>query len=372
MSKPWTPAAPCTSSERLSAEGSEASTAVWALSAKGCDLGRALAQRLGAALFVPQKHLRRDSERSFQGFAQAFATQFHCFRRHVCIAATGIVVRCVAPVLNSKITDPAVVVLDQNGRYAISLLGGHLGGANALAEKIARMTNGEAVITTATDTEDLPALDLLARDLNLVPHPPQLLKTVVAAMLDRVAVQIWDPENHLWPSLRVSGHTAHFTPVDNPAQWEDEQPGIWISWRTDTPEGALQTLCLHPRCLVAGLGCHRDIKGEVILRFIEQVFALNGLALQSLAVLGTIRSRADEAGVREALDVLQVDAAFFSAEELAGVSTPHPSAVAHRLAGTASVCEAAALLLGKTTSLLVPKVKGHGLTVAVARKNCDN
>ncbi|SDB18487.1 cobalt-precorrin 5A acetaldehyde-lyase [Desulfonatronum thiosulfatophilum] len=348
---------------------SEASTAVWALNAKGCDLGRSLTSRLNATLFVPQKHLRCESERSFQGFAQTFAAQFRCFRRHVCIAATGIVVRCVAPVLNSKTTDPAVVVLDQDGRHVISLLGGHMGGANALAEEVARMTNGEAVITTATDTEGLPALDLLARDLNLAPHPPRLLKTVVAAMLDKDSVQLWDPEDRLRPSIRMSGHEAHFTPVDNPSQWQNAQPGIWVSWRNDAPGDAPFTLCLHPRCLVAGLGCHRGVAGADVLRFIETVFAQSGLALQSLAALGTIRSRAGEAGVREALDVLQVDAAFFSAEELAGVSTPHPSAVARRLIGTASVCEAAALLLGGTSPLLVPKVKGDGLTLAVARKD---
>lgn len=345
------------------------STAVWGLTAQGCTLARSLAAELGAVLFVPPKYAGHAAERTFDRFGQSLGAEFSAFQRHVCVAATGIVVRCIAPLLINKATDPCVVVLDQNGRFAISLVGGHLGGANALAVKVARLTGGQAVITTATDCAGLPALDLLARDLDLVPAPARRWKTIAAALLDNEAVQLHDPDDRLWPSLREQGHAQRFTPVVDAARWREGQPGIWVSWRNDVPGPTARTLCLHPRCLVAGLGCHREVTAEEIVAFVEDVFTRSGLALQSLAVLGTVRARSGENGLHTAAAKLNVDLDFFSIQQLQSVPVPHPSPAAKRLIGAASVCEAAAMILGRTSSLILPKVKGRNLTLAVARRN---
>lgn len=317
-----------------------------------------------ARLFVPKKFWDDPSERFFFGFGDRVATQFHVFPRHIFIAATGIVVRCIAPLLRGKTQDPAVVVLDQNGRFAVSLVGGHIAGANALARLVAVITGGEAVITTATDTAGLPALDIMAKDLGLVPDSRQTLKIIAARLLAGDRIQLWDPELRLLPTLRALGHEALFLQVQCRGDWRRELPGVWVSWRPE-PSWS-KRLMLHPRCLAVGLGFHRGVGSKELIAFIRGVFEMNGLALASLKTLGTIASRAEEPGLREALNTLGVEAVFFTKEQLSQVQVPHPSPTAARLIGTGSVCEAAAMLASGNQSLLTPKTKARNMTVAVA------
>jgi cobalt-precorrin 5A hydrolase len=334
------------------------------LTPRGCKLARNLARGLGAGLFVPEKYRENQDETAFSKFGQMLATRFQAFSGHVFIAAAGIVVRCIAPLLRSKVHDPAVVVLDQNGRFAISLVGGHAAGANALAAQVAGMTGGQAVITTATDTAGLPALDVLIKDLHLVPDSPGGLKNIAASLLAGRMIQLWDPEQRLWPTLVALGHEDVFLPVRRRADWHDSLPGVWVSWRS---EPRLQErLLLHPRCLVAGIGVHRGVPARDLLAFITSVLHDNGLALASLRTLATISSRTDEPGLQELSSALNVDVMSFTREELAKVPTPHPSSTTARLMGTHSVCEAATILASGNQALLVPKTKARAMTLAVA------
>lgn len=370
------PAGQSTSSDSLSTDAQTvaepSSIAVWALTARGCDLARRIAAGLGASLFVPEKYAADPGDRTFHRFTAAFSEHFFRFRRHVCVAASGIVVRCVGPLLRSKAADPGVVVLDQDGRHAVSLVGGHLGGANDLARKVARITGGQAVITTATDTAGLPALDLLAREAELVIDRPERFAALAAALLDGEIVQVLDPEDCLWTRLCEMGHGALFERVSDVGAWRDDRPGIWVSWKRpparhfDESIGEPAVLGLHPRCLMAGLGCHRGVSEASITAFVREVFDKNELALPSLAALGTIQARAAEPGLRSAAVALGVDVAFFSPEQLHAVRTPNPSEAAARLVGAKSVCEAAALLLARSDTLVATKTKGVGLTLAVA------
>ena len=111
------------------------------------------------------------------------AETFPLYRQHVFIAAAGIVVRAIAPHLRSKRVDPAVVALDQRGKHVVSLLSGHLGGANRLAEEVAAITGGVPVVTTATDTEGVVSIDLLAEEKGLVLSNPEAVKGVNMALL---------------------------------------------------------------------------------------------------------------------------------------------------------------------------------------------
>ncbi len=350
------------------------SIAVWALTACGCDLARRIAVGLGAILFVPEKYATDFGERTFHRFAPKLSEHFFRFRHHVCVAASGIVVRCVGPLLRDKTTDPGVVVLDQEGRYAVSLVGGHLGGANDLARRVARITRGQAVITTATDTAGLPALDILARELGLVADRPERFATLATALLDGKTVQVLDTEDRLWPRLCAMGHGALFKRVPDAGAWRDDRPGVWVSWKrpparlVGEPVGEPAVLGLHPRCLIAGLGCHRGVSEASITAFVREVFDKNELALPSLAALGTVLARSVEPGLRSSAAALGADVTFFSPEQLQAVRTPNPSETTARLVGTKSVCEAAALLLARSDTLLVAKTKGVALTLAVAMR----
>ena len=369
------PAGPFISSGPANADAARTSmeqstTAVWALTDRGCELGRRLAAELGSPLFVPRKYAVHPAERVFRHFASAFSEQFFCFQHHVCIAATGIVVRCMAPLLQDKARDPGVVVLDQEGRYAVSLVGGHLGGANDLARRLAGLSGGQAVITTATDTAGLPALDLLARDLGLSADRPQRFATLASALLDGESVQLFDPARLLWPRLCEGKGASLFMDIPEPSFWRQDRPGVWVSWRR--PPESPGVLGLHPRCLAVGLGCHRGVSEAAITAFVHAVLAQHGLAPASLAVLATVQARAVERGLHRAAESLGVQTLFFTPEELCRVPTPNPSMTAARLIGTPSVCEAAALLAADAVRLLMPKIKGDCLTLAVALRTSPN
>lgn len=336
---------------------------MWALTVQGCRLGRRVAEALQARLFVPEKCPAAPGEQVFHVFGETVRSVFHGFAGHVFIAATGIVVRTIAPVLRGKSKDPAVVVLDQKGRHAVSLLGGHAAGANALAVRVAEVTGGEAVITTATDTSGLPALDVLARDLDLVPDSPAALKKAAVALLLGETVQVWDPELRLRPSLDALGHKSLFVPVRREEDWIEGRPGVWVTWRDVPPLS--DRLVLFPRCLAAGLGLHRGVGAEELVSFVAGVFQNNGLALSALGRVGTIADRSGEPGLREMAEALGVELVFFTKGQLGGVRVPNPSPTASRLIGIPSVCEAAAILAGGKTPLLISKTASLKTTLAV-------
>ena len=143
--------------------------AVWALTSQGADLGAKIAKGLPNVDLYFSAKLKKPAAPSlaFSNLSNALQKQFNKYQGHIFIMSSGIVVRMIAPLIKNKIKDPAVVVMDEKGRHAISLLSGHIGGANELAQKIGRLIGAEPVITTATDVNDLPAIDLWAQKKDL-------------------------------------------------------------------------------------------------------------------------------------------------------------------------------------------------------------
>jgi cobalt-precorrin 5A hydrolase len=338
--------------------------AIYALTLVGARLGRALAGQLGGDLFVPDKLAEEFGGRGFASLLPLVGDTWPRYGRHVFVAAAGIVVRAVAPHLRSKDRDPAVVVVDQRGRFAVSLVSGHLGGANALAREVAALTSGQAVVTTATDVEGVPALDDLARERGLAVADTAAIKPVNVALLAGDSVQICDPEG--WLGLAQAGPewAGRLETVPDLAAWRPGRPGVVVSWREVAPQPEM--LVLHPPCLCVGVGCRRGAAAGEIASALRAVLAEEGLALASVLSLGTVREKQDEEGLLAAAAALGKGLFFFTPGELAEVATPNPSAVVERRMGTPSVCEAAALLLSGSDALLVEKRVLGGVTVAVA------
>ncbi|MBI4805107.1 MAG: cobalt-precorrin 5A hydrolase [Desulfovibrio sp.] len=335
-------------------------TAVYALTPQGIRLARALAQELGADLHLPKK-LAAPNEPGFDSLPGRVAHVFHAYDGHVFVAACGIVVRAVAPLLKGKAADPAVVVIDQNGRHAVSLLSGHLGGANDLARRVAAFTGGEAVITTATDSAGLPSLDLLARDSGLAIENLDAVKTVNAGLLAGQTVQVFDPDGRLAVPAK---HCDRFEWVGAPHLLDRDCPAVAVSWRKDTfPPGCL---VLRPRVVVAGIGCRKGTPAPEIIQAFSAACSERGVALKSLAALASIEAKRSEPGLSEAARELGVELVFYPSDRLAAVIAPTPSPMALKHMGVESVCEAAAMLAAGTDRLLLAKTKTKTVTVALA------
>ena len=342
-------------------------TAVYALTEQGAALGDALAQGLGATLFLPRALAQGYAAEPFDRLADQVAAGFSRFRRHVFICATGIVVRLTAPLLVAKDRDPAVVVLDQEGRYVVSLVAGHLGGANALAREVAALTGGRAVITTATDTAGLPAPDLLAQAAGCAFKDLAKVKVVSRALLAGERVQLLDPAGWLEQTAWRDRRPEAFEVLREPAAWQGHRPGILVTHAADCL-GLDQGSCLvlRPPSLCLGLGCRKGVPAGELLDFVAREFRAGNLSLDSLWKLGTAAAKQDDPGLAEAARRLDRELMFFGKDELNAMDAPHPSPGALRHLGVENVCEAAAMLLAGTRELLIPKRKTNRATLAVA------
>lgn len=345
-------------------------TAIYALTRQGATLAYKLLQPLDGDLFLPSRLTTEyPGALPMKRLKDQLETNFAKYDKQVFIAATGIVIRCLAPLLQGKAQDPAVVVLDQEGRFAISLLSGHLGGANALAREVAQLTRGQAVITTATDCANLQSIDLLAQAKGLTIANIQAIKRVNMALLHDQLIQICDPLDQLGflPTPPPGFQLKRITEVNelNPAQ-----PAILVSWEkiqsTRHPNfNPDEHLLLHPKCLIAGLGCNRNTSKQEIVAHLKKIFDQNHLTLSSLRCLTSIQAKENEPGLLSAARSLGVEIIFFSTQKIKQIPVPNPSQTVKKHMGVKSVCEATALAAAPKGKILIPKQKTPNVTLAV-------
>ncbi|MDG5802956.1 precorrin-3B C(17)-methyltransferase [Streptomyces ossamyceticus] len=278
----------------------------------------------------------------------------------VCFLATGAVVRLIAPLLADKGTDPGVVCVDEGGRFAVSLVGGHAGGANALAVEVGEVLGAEPVVTTATDAVGVPGLDTLGMPVE------GDVAGVSRALLDGEDVEL-DLEI-AWPLPALPPNVRRPAP-DAPA--ERGGPAIVVTDRVldagGRPTGDARVV-LRPPSLVVGVGASRGAPVDEVLGLIESALHDAGLSPRSLAELATVDAKADEPGLVEAAARLGVPLVTHSAEELATVEVPNPSDAPLAAVGTPSVAEAASLVGGG--ELLVPKRKSKRADGRPAMATC--
>ncbi len=271
----------------------------------------------------------------------------------VIFLATGAVVRLISPLLEDKHRDPGVISVDDAGRFAVALTGGHDGGANTLARRVSETLGTEAVITTASDSLTLPALDQLGERIGFEMEEDSDVAEVGAALVSGERVNLISDRR--WPLGPLPENVVVFE--------ELEPPLILISDRSTTPPHP--AVVYRPPSLIAGVGCSRGTGSEEVLDLLDSSLEEAGLSRKSIAELATIDVKSDEAGLMEAARKLGVPLRFYSAGELATVSVPNPSSVVEGAVGTPSVAEAAVLSSG--AELLLEKRKSKNATVAVGR-----
>jgi precorrin-4 C11-methyltransferase len=352
-------------------------TAIISLTRAGTQTGQKLHSLLPhSVLYAPARFVDQPAEDIIPYTTSVRQTLQSAFQEHralVCLMATGIVVRDLAPLLRSKHQDPAVVVLDEQGRHAISLLSGHKGGANALAGQVAHLLSGAAVLTTASDGQGLPALDLLGQDEGWRISRGEQMTAVIGALVNGEAVGVIQNagSQSWWPDSPPPNLTRH--PSLNSLREQKPAAALIITHQVVPPtvfEAIPHTVVYHPPCLMVGVGCNRGTPAAEILQAIDQTLNDAGLAAFSVAQLATIEDKADETGLLAAAQSRGWPLKLFSRAEIGGVTdVPTPSEWAQRALGVPGVAEPAAMLAARTDLLLVKKRKFPNVTVAVGLVN---
>jgi cobalt-precorrin 5A hydrolase len=306
---------------------------------------------------------------------------FHAYETHVFIISVGAVVRMIAPLLRDKKQDPAVVCIDDAGRFAICLLSGHVGGGNRETLRMATALNCQPVITTASDVQGTLTVDILGRELGWVLEDQEHnVTTSCAAVVNERPVLIVQEcgQPDFWPLKKAwpPGVTYTRTIEDvSPEPWERilmisdrEIPQLY-------PELYAKGLVYRPPTLWIGIGCDRDAPFEFLKHGLESVLREFRLSEKSIAGFSSASIKADEGGLLQLCEYYGKPLRCFDADELDRVMPiENPSEKVREHVGTRSVSEASCLIASGAQALLVPKQKygepgiKQKMTVAIARQ----
>jgi len=270
------------------------------------------------------------------------------------IGAVGIAVRSIAPYIKDKFCDPAVLVIDELGRYVIPLLSGHVGGANELANYIGEALSAAPIITTATDINGTFAVDIFAKKNNLLISSRKLAKDVSAALLDNNCIDI-DSDIK---SIDVKELKKKLNPKNKAC---DIKVRITDRIYDDT------VLTLIPKNLYIGVGCKKNTDADKMWDFVNDIFRLEGLDIRAVKSIGSIDIKRDEYAVKNLANRLNVPFLTFTKNELNSVSGDFfESEFVRKTVGVGNVCERAVCI--QCNNLIVKKTAREGMTVAIGRE----
>ena len=302
---------------------------------------------------------------------------FHDYEEICFVISLGAVVRMIAPVLKDKHSDPGVVCVDDRGQFAISVLSGHVGGANAFCEKVAKALGAQAVVTTASDVGKTLPVDILGRELGWTPEGEENVTRVSASVVNEEPVAF----------VQECGEKTWWTrdvPLPKSITVLSSLEGVDLSafksflvvtdrLRERLPDVIQDRLVLYrPKSIVLGLGCDRGVPEAAMFEAVETTLKEAGLSLRCVRNVATIDIKGNEPAILSLCERRNWPLVTFTRDELnetfAKVAVPNPSAVVKKYTGTPGVSEPSALRSTGAKTLLQEKRKfPPGITVAVAR-----
>lgn len=324
--------------------------------------GNELASRLSEGLpnsccYTLSKWQQQDSVTINGRLSEFCAVLFEKHEALIFIMATGIVVRSIAPWIKDKSTDPAIVVVDDKGLNVISLLSGHLGGANKLTLKVAFLLDAHPVITTASDVNDLPSVDMLAQEVGLIIDDMGDAKTITAMIVNGENVELHDAEEYLNP---------HVLPCVKGAV----KGAIFVSNKKVIPT-ELPFVKLLPRNIILGVGCKKNTDVEGLWQFIASALDEHNIDVRSVLALASISIKSEEEAILKAAASLKCDLQFFETEALKEVDYLFKgSAFVLSQVGVASVSTTAAYLAGGQSGVFITQKEiRDGMTLSIFEKS---
>jgi cobalt-precorrin 5A hydrolase len=330
-------------------------------------------QGLASSVFAPEKYGQTGTmplDRKLDEFIKANYAKVNAI---VAVMASGIIIRAVAPCLQNKLVDPAVIVVDASGRFVISLLSGHYGGANEMTKFIAAGIGATPVITTASDVIGKQSIDELARVLHLKIENPSSLAAVNSAIVNEGRVVIITLGNAKVPLTRFVGFDVEQAKTVGEAAEivNRHDAGAIITRMTLPPKKFLKPVTfLKPLTVAVGLGARKAISEASITDAVNTATAKTNVPLERVDRLASVSIKKDSESMIDAAEKLGLKLEFLDIELLRQFNHPDlspDSEIVKRNIGVGGVCERAALIAaGEKARLILKKTVVNGVTVAVA------
>jgi cobalt-precorrin 5A hydrolase len=285
----------------------------------------------------------------------------------ICIFSLGAVIRLIAPHLKDKKTDPAVIVIDDKINFVISVLSGHIGGANELTEEISVKLNALPVITTAADVNKTIAVDLVGREFNWKIDDETTVTKISAHMVNAESIGVFQQTGNRKWYKELPKNVKIYDSLEE-LKKSNSKAHLIISDAIIDNNLSQESVIYRPQSLVIGIGLHWDTSKDTIKEGIEFCLEKFNLSSKSIAKLVSIKKPEDVQGLIDLGKEMQIPVEYIDREELAEIITPNPSSTVKAFEGTASVSEAAAIKVSNG-KLIVEKQKfPPNLTIAIARK----
>ena len=284
----------------------------------------------------------------------------------ICLFSLGAVIRLIAPYIKDKKTDPAVIVIDDKTNFVISVLSGHIGGANELTEKIAEKLQAQPVITTAADVNKTIAVDLVGRDFGWKIDDDSNVTRISAHMVNEEPIGVFQETGEKNWYKQLPKNVSLYDTIEQ-LKNSKSKANLIISDKIIDNDLSSESVIYRPPSLVIGIGLHWDTSKETIKEGINDCLEKFKLSSKSIAKLVSIKKPKDVQGLIDAGKEMGVSVEYVNREDLAKVTAPNPSDTVKAFEGTASVSEAAAILVSNG-KLIVEKQKfPPNLTIAIAR-----
>ncbi|WP_371504399.1 cobalt-precorrin 5A hydrolase [Nitrosopumilus adriaticus] len=284
----------------------------------------------------------------------------------ICLFSLGAVIRLIAPHLKDKKTDPAVIVIDDKMNFVISVLSGHIGGANELTEEIAEKLGAISVITTAADVNKTIAVDLVGREFNWKIDDDSTVTKISAHMVNEEPIGVFQDIGEKNWYKKLPKNVMIYENIED-LKKSNSKAYLIISDKIIDDDIIKESVIYRPPSLVIGIGLHWDTSKETIREGVETCLEKFKLSSKSIVKLVSIKKPQDVQGLIDLGKEMGIPVEYVDREDLAEISAPNPSETVKAFEGTASVSEAAAIKVSGG-ELIVEKQKfPPNLTIAIAR-----
>lgn len=347
-------------------------TAIFAVTERGAGLALRTARVLNeeSQLFLKEgTKTDNDNAQHFKVLGEAVAEAFPRYDALIFIMASGIAVRMIAPHLVSKLSDPAVVVMDEAGQHVISLLSGHVGGANQLTRELAVALGAESVITTATDVERLLAVDVFASECALRPWPKSEIKLLNSSLLEGKEIGYYIdselPRAEFYKKIFWK-HKIALISIEQDEFDAIKAPATLITSKEPAPRKGI--LYLSPRRLIAGVGCRRGVPVDAVMKALSAACDRIHRDPADISLLASTDVKSNEEGLLQAASALGKKILFWDRVTLQSAINRYgltESGFVRNIIGVGNVCEAAALACVEKGRFALTKTKFGPVTVAL-------